>query len=101
MACLLESDLSHLLFLPTHQRRPTWHGCWIFFRYWIHEREGWLMQKPITALTGYALGAEDGEIGSVEDFLFDDNFWAVRYLVANTARWLPGRRVLISPVALG
>lgn len=58
------------------------------------------MQKAISELNGYALGATDGEIGSVSDFLFDDNFWTVRYLVADTARWLPGRRVLISPIAL-
>jgi sporulation protein YlmC with PRC-barrel domain len=58
------------------------------------------MQKAISELNGYALGATDGEIGSVSDFLFDDNFWTVRYLVADTAKWLPGRRVLISPIAL-
>jgi sporulation protein YlmC with PRC-barrel domain len=59
------------------------------------------MQKAISELKGYALGATDGEIGSVSDFLFDDNFWTVRYLVADTSKWLPGRRVLISPIALG
>jgi sporulation protein YlmC with PRC-barrel domain len=59
------------------------------------------MQQPVSDLKGYALGATDGEIGSVSDFLFDDSFWAVRYLVADTTKWLPGRRVLISPIALG
>jgi hypothetical protein len=50
------------------------------------------MQQPVSDLKGYALGATDGEIGSVSDFLFDDSFWAVRYLVADTTKWLPGRR---------
>lgn len=59
------------------------------------------MQKTVSELKSYALGAADGEIGSVSDFLFDDNFWAVRYLVADTAKWLPGRRVVIPPIALG
>ena len=59
------------------------------------------MQKAISELKGYALGATDGDIGSVSDFLFDDNFWTARYVVADTSKWLPGRRVLISPIALG
>jgi hypothetical protein len=45
--------------------------------------------------------AKDGAIGKCKDFLFDDNQWAVRYMVADTARWLPGRKVLISPLSLG
>jgi hypothetical protein len=47
------------------------------------------------------LGASDGEIGHVKDFYFDDQGWAVRYLVADTGSWMPGRLVLISPHALG
>ncbi|MEO8453369.1 MAG: PRC-barrel domain-containing protein [Gemmatimonadota bacterium] len=51
-------------------------------------------------LTGYKLNALDGEIGSVKEFYFDDQHWAIRYLVADTGGWLAGRRVLISPYAL-
>lgn len=47
------------------------------------------------------LGASDGEIGRVNDFYFDDQNWAVRYLVADTGSWMPGRLVLISPHAFG
>jgi hypothetical protein len=47
------------------------------------------------------LKAEDGEIGRCHDFLVDDLNWTVRYMVADTRKWLPGRRVLISPIALG
>src|SRR5688500_4279816 len=50
---------------------------------------------------GEKLRATDGEIGHVRDFYFDDKNWIVRYLVADTGRWLPGRLVLISPHALG
>ncbi|MGD9000637.1 MAG: PRC-barrel domain-containing protein, partial [Granulosicoccaceae bacterium] len=42
----------------------------------------------------YTLLAVDGEIGNVEEFYFDDETWAVRYLVVNTGGWLMGRRVL-------
>jgi hypothetical protein len=50
---------------------------------------------------GYKIHAADNGIGSSEDFLFDDKDWMIRYLVVNTGTWLSGRRVLISPVALG
>lgn len=50
---------------------------------------------------GNKLGALDGEIGHVKDFYFDDQNWAVRYVVAETGSWLTGRLVLISPYSLG
>jgi hypothetical protein len=37
----------------------------------------------------------------VQDLYFDDENWAVRYLVADTGTWLPGRKVLLSPHAIG
>lgn len=58
------------------------------------------MLKKIRTLKGYKLNGLDGEIGSIRDFYFDDHFWAIRYLVANTGNWLNGRYVLISPYAL-
>jgi len=57
--------------------------------------------RNIVRLMGYALAAEDGEIGRCHDFLFDDRYWTVRYMVADTGTWLPGRKVLVSPIALG
>lgn len=58
------------------------------------------MLRSIKQLYGTNLGASDGEIGHVKDFYFDDQNWAVRYLVADTGSWLPGRQVLISPHAI-
>jgi hypothetical protein len=46
---------------------------------------------------GHALAATDGDIGHVEDFLIDEHGWRIRYLMVDTGRWLPGRKVLISP----
>jgi sporulation protein YlmC with PRC-barrel domain len=51
-------------------------------------------------LKGYKLASLDGEIGKVKEFYFDDRYWTIRYLVADTGNWLPGRQVLISPYAL-
>jgi len=59
------------------------------------------MLRSIKNLFEDKLGALDGEIGHVNDFYFDDETWAVRYLVANTGSWMPGRLVLISPHAFG
>ncbi|MFW6154241.1 MAG: PRC-barrel domain-containing protein [Planctomycetota bacterium] len=46
---------------------------------------------------GFALQATDGRIGKVKDMYFDDQTWAIQYLVADTGGWLTGRKVLISP----
>ncbi len=59
------------------------------------------MLKSIKEIQGYELGAQDGKIGKCSDFLFDDRSWAVRYIVADTRKWLPGRKVLISPISIG
>jgi hypothetical protein len=52
-------------------------------------------------LCGNKLAALDGDIGHVQDFYFDDKAWMIRYLVADTGSWLPGRLVLLSPHAFG
>lgn len=59
------------------------------------------MLRSVKQLYGNKLGASDGEIGHVKDFYFDDQNWAVRYVVADTGSWLTGRKVLISPHAFG
>ena len=59
------------------------------------------MLRSTKQLHGDKLGATDGEIGHVKDFYFDDQNWAIRYLVVDTGSWLPGRQVLISPHSLG
>jgi uncharacterized protein YrrD len=48
-------------------------------------------------VTGYYIQAEDGDIGHVEDFIFDDESWHIRYVEVDTANWLPGRKVIIAP----
>lgn len=59
------------------------------------------MLRSAKELTGYVIAAEDGEVGRVHDFLLEDATWTLRYMVADTRKWLPGRKVLISPIALG
>jgi hypothetical protein len=54
------------------------------------------MLRSIKSILGYAVKARDGDIGKTVDFYFDDKFWTIRYLVAETHVWLPGKKVLIS-----
>lgn len=60
-----------------------------------------MILRSLKELRNYVLRALDGEIGKCKDFLFDDQMWTVRYMVADTGKWLPGQKVLISPIALG
>ena len=53
--------------------------------------------QTVTAVMGYAIRAEDGEIGHVKDVLVDDKAWAIRYLLVDTEHWWGGKKVLVSP----
>jgi sporulation protein YlmC with PRC-barrel domain len=54
-----------------------------------------------SAMIGYAIEANDGRVGTVSDFLFDDTSWLIRWLVVDTGKWLSGRKVLLPPGVLG
>jgi hypothetical protein len=47
---------------------------------------------------GYRIAATDGAVGHVEDFIFDDQDWTIRYIVVDTRNILPGKKVVLSPV---
>ena len=51
------------------------------------------MLQSIKQLYGNKLGAADGDLGHVKDFYFNDQNWTLRYVVADTGSWLPGRQV--------
>jgi len=53
--------------------------------------------RSTNAVSGYHIQASDGEIGNVEDFIVDDQTWAIRYLIINTRNWWPGKEVFVSP----
>jgi uncharacterized protein YrrD len=50
---------------------------------------------------GYHIAATDDSIGHAEDLLFDEETWAVRYLVVDTRNWWPGKHVLVGTDLLG
>jgi len=58
------------------------------------------MLRNAKDLHGFAIRATDGELGTVDEFYFDDETWAIRYLTVETGGWLGGRTVLISPISV-
>ncbi len=87
-----------------------WGGpyMWGYYPYLERDREQWKNFTPgengwdphlrsTHQVTGYHIQATDGEIGHVEDFIIDDETWAIRYLIVNTMNWWPGKKVLLSP----
>lgn len=59
------------------------------------------MLRSVTNLVNHTIEATDGKVGTVAEFYFDDEKWTIRYLIADTGGWPTGRKVLISPAALG
>ncbi len=58
------------------------------------------MLRDTQQIKNLAIEATDGEIGHVKDFYFDDDAWAIRYLVVDAGSWLMSREVLISPISI-
>lgn len=58
------------------------------------------MLNNISHVTGSTVTATDGSIGQVKAAFFDDQSWAIRYLVVDTGTWLLAREVLISPYSI-
>lgn len=53
--------------------------------------------SEIAGFHGYLIQALDQAFGHVNQFIIDDETWAIRYLVADMRNWLPGKHVLLSP----
>lgn len=51
-------------------------------------------------VTGAAVRGVDGDIGTLEDFYFEEDRWTIRYLLIDTGKWFSGKRVLISPMSV-
>ncbi len=49
---------------------------------------------------GYHVHALDGEIGHIQDFLFEERTWHIDYMVVDTSDWWFGKKVVISPASV-
>jgi len=47
-------------------------------------------------VAGYYIHASDGDIGHVNDFIFDDRTWQVAYLLVDTHNWIGGKKLLVA-----
>jgi hypothetical protein len=58
------------------------------------------MLKHASEVSGYAVHASDGLVGTVSDLLFEETTWLIRWLVVSTGDWTGGRVVLLPPLVL-
>lgn len=58
------------------------------------------MLHSMKEMTGLTIVGTDEELGTIDQFHFDDLHWAIRYLVVDTGGWFTGRKVLIPTNAL-
>jgi len=94
-----------------HYGYPMYWGgpfSWGTYPFLVRDRKKWktsgqgekawdIHLRSTDAVRGHNIQALDGEIGHVEDFIIDDETWAIRYLIVDTKNWWPGKHVLISP----
>lgn len=57
--------------------------------------------RSMQEVSMYAITANDGDLGHVEDFFLEMDDWSIRYIGVDTGNWLPGKHVLISSMSLG
>jgi hypothetical protein len=48
-------------------------------------------------LLGYHIHGSDGVVGHLEDIIADDTRWTIRYMVVDSGKWLPAKKVLLAP----
>jgi sporulation protein YlmC with PRC-barrel domain len=53
--------------------------------------------RSANEVRGYHVHGSDKDVGHVQDFIVDDQTWALSYLVVNTSEWWLGNQVLIAP----
>ena len=94
-----------------HYGYPTYWGgpfAWGYYPYLMRDRGQWKSAaqdkkgwdphlRSTYGVNGHHIQTLDGELGHVEDFIIDDETWAIRYLVVDTHNWWPGKKVLVSP----
>lgn len=58
-------------------------------------RQGDSHLRSVNEVVGYSIQALDDHFGHIDDSIIDEQDWAIRYLVADTRNWLPGKKVLL------
>ena len=58
------------------------------------------MLHRMSRMKGFHVGAVDGPMGHLDDFIVDEATWQTRYLVIDTSNWMGGKWVAVSPSAV-
>ncbi len=53
--------------------------------------------RETSAIEDYVIQARDGEVGSVDDLIIEDQTWKIQYFIVNTGSFLSNRKVLLAP----
>ena len=64
---------------------------------WPEACQEFQMLHRLSRIRGFHVGATDGPLGHIDDFIVDEASWAIRYLVVDTSNWMGGKWVAISP----
>ncbi len=59
------------------------------------------MLKILTSFYGHTVKANDGDAGTVHEFLFEDNLWEIKHVVVKIGDWLTSRKVSVPIEVVG
>ena len=59
------------------------------------------MLRILTSFYGYTVKANDGDVGTVHEFLFEDNLWEIKHVVVKIGDWLASRKVSVPIEVVG
>jgi hypothetical protein len=63
----------------------------------LDEPRGDLHLGSAREVMGYRVQAVEGLAGRIDDFIVSSESWDIRYIVADTGGWLPGKKVQFAP----
>ena len=55
------------------------------------------MLHRLSRIQGFHVGATDGPMGHIDDFIVDPTTWQIRYVVIDTSNWMGGKWVAVAP----
>lgn len=61
-----------------------------------HQQREDVHLRSTNAMDGYHIQATDGPIGTVIDFVMDDESWVIRELIVETGHWYAGKKIFIA-----
>ena len=62
--------------------------------------EGGPHLRSVVEVIGHHVHALDGDIGHVENFMFENDDWSMHYFIVDASNWWFGKRVLIAMQAV-